>query len=66
MPGISPITPSTAPATASARGWPNTWPSTCLPMSCDLDTRVTITAVAIESISAGTCATRPSPMVSNV
>ena len=35
------------------------------PMSWSRDMRVTITATAVESSSAGICATRPSPMVSS-
>ncbi len=56
----------TAAATASARGWLKSWRDISPPMSCEPDMRVTMMATAVESSSAGSCATRPSPMVSSV
>ena len=66
IPGINPSTVKITADTASALGWPATWVSTAALMSCARDMRVTSTATAVESISAGICATRPSPMVSKV
>ena len=57
---------SSAAATASARGDSNICASIWSPMSFDVVTRVTMIAAAVESSSAGICATRPSPIVSSV
>ena len=50
----------------STCGLENSWPVNCVPMSSSVATRDTITPAAVEMISAGICATRPSPMVSSV
>jgi len=61
-----PIRPSRPEATASAFGLRVSCVTSSLPMSWARDMRVTMIACAVESSSAGTCATRPSPMVSRV
>ena len=55
-----------AAATSSARGLSNICVNTWLDMASELDTRVTMIAVAVDSTSDGICATSPSPMVSSV
>ena len=47
-------------------GRPPSCSMSCWLRSWSADTRVTSTPAAVEMISAGICATRPSPMVSNV
>ncbi len=66
MPGTSPTTPMMAAAMVSARYWPNTWPIMAWAMSCEREARVTSMATAEDTSSAGSCATRPSPMDSRV
>ena len=61
--GIMPIAASTTATGSQVPGeanWPPIWPA----RSRLSETRVTITAAAIESSSAGTCATSASPMAS--
>jgi hypothetical protein len=50
----------------SACGLLNIWLISCWFRSWSLETRDTTMPAAVEMISAGTCATRPSPMVSRV
>ena len=50
----------------STCGLANSWFTSWLPMSCSLATRDTITPAAVEMISDGSCATKPSPMASSV
>jgi hypothetical protein len=66
MPGTRPTTPMMPAVIASARYWPNTWPVMAWAMSCEREARVTSIATALETSSAGSCATRPSPMDSRV
>jgi len=64
MPGSSPSSPSTPATGVHARELANcdaTWPARS---SVD-DTRVTIIAAAIDSSSAGICATSPSPIANS-
>jgi len=66
MPGSSPSTPRTPPVTARVRGFSSNWLTICPPMSCSLETRVTMMAAAVDSTNEGSWATKPSPMVSKV
>ncbi len=58
--------PSSAAATLSDLGLPNSCRRNSPPTSCGRDMRVTMIATAVDSSSAGSCAARPSPMVSSV
>ncbi|MNP28325.1 hypothetical protein D3C76_1212840 [compost metagenome] len=64
MPGTRPMAIRIAAEIASALGEANICRLTCWPMSSELETRVTMIAAAVDSSSDGSCATRPSPMVS--
>ncbi|MNV78900.1 hypothetical protein D3C71_1724250 [compost metagenome] len=66
MPGTRPTTARIAAAMVSARYWPNTWPIMAWAMSCEREARVTSMATAEDTSSAGSWATRPSPMESRV
>ncbi len=58
--------PMITPVIINTRGLLNNWPVNCVPMSSSVATRDTITPAAVEMISDGICATRPSPIVSSV
>ena len=57
--------PSSTAATVSARSCPKTCLFTAAPISCSRVARVTSIATAVEISSAGSCATRPSPIASS-
>ncbi len=63
MPGSSDITSITAPDMPSAFGYPESWPSSALSAAPDTPAFDTSKPAAVETISAGTCVTRPSPTV---
>ena len=65
MPGTRPMSPITVAVTISTRGLSVSWATTSAPMSAVPDMRVTTIAAAVESSMDGSCATRPSPMVSS-
>ena len=66
IPGIMPMPPMMAAVIDSTCGLAKSWFTSCVPVSCPLPTRDTTTPAAVEMISAGICATRPSPIASSV
>ena len=64
-PGTAAMTISAAPATIGARLFERTCLAVSVPRSSSDAARVTMMPVAIEIISAGICAARPSPTVSS-
>ena len=66
MPGIRPRPPTMPPVMYSTAGLANSWLTTWPPTSLSLATRETTIPAAIEMISDGICATRPSPIASSV
>ena len=66
MPGIRPMIPRMEAVIHMTRGLANIWPRNWLLMSSSSPTRVTTMPAAMEMISAGIWATRPSPIVSRV
>ncbi|MNN75442.1 hypothetical protein D3C81_1917470 [compost metagenome] len=66
MPGIKPMPPMMAAVMYNTCGRANNWPTNWPPISCSLATRDTTIPAAVEMISEGICATRPSPIASKV
>ena len=66
IPGTMPMMPTMPPVNASACGLASTCVINCCPVSWSVLTRLTTRPAAVDMISAGICATRPSPMVSRV
>ena len=65
-PGIRAKPKSTTATIAMARGWKKIWEVISAPMLDSLPARLTMMPVAVDTISAGIWATRPSPTVSRV